>query len=62
MMMSAVAVVVMFMLTAAVAVMVMFVTAVTFVLVNVQIHAGFFAADRSIEEYARRIWRLEKIK
>jgi starch phosphorylase len=24
--------------------------------------AGFFAADRSIEEYATRIWRLEKIK
>ena len=24
--------------------------------------AGFFAADRSIEEYASRIWRLEKIK
>jgi starch phosphorylase len=24
--------------------------------------AGFFAADRSIEEYAQRIWGLEKIK
>jgi glucan phosphorylase len=24
--------------------------------------AGFFAADRSIEEYASRIWGLEKIK
>lgn len=24
--------------------------------------AGFFAADRSIEEYANRIWRLERIK
>ena len=23
---------------------------------------GFFAADRSIEEYAQRIWGLEKIK
>jgi starch phosphorylase len=24
--------------------------------------AGHFAADRSIEEYAQRIWRLKKIK
>ena len=24
--------------------------------------AGFVAADRSIEEYAQRIWGLEKIK
>ena len=30
-------------------------------LVNIA-RSGFFAADRSVEEYAQRIWRLKKVK